>query len=81
MAGTAALERRLVRNVALAAGVAGALIGLAGCVFATFIGHPPSAPVLAAVTAGLGLVLAGGSRLLVARVAAVRRALGLAGHG
>ena len=71
------LERRMLLNAALAAGVTGALIALAGCVFATFVGLPPSPQVLAAVVAGAALGLACAAGVAVARSPRARRALGL----
>ena len=64
-------------NAALAAGVTGALVALAGCVFATFVGLPPSPQVLAGVVAGAALALAVAAGVAVRRVPRTRRALGL----
>ncbi len=64
-------------NAALAAGVTGALIALAGCVFATFVGLAPSPQVLAGVVAGAALALAVAAGVAVRRVPRTRRALGL----
>ena len=77
MSGGRSLERRLALNAALAAGITGALLALAGSVFSTFIGHPPSPRTLAAVVAGIALASACAGRLTVVRVPAARRALGL----
>jgi hypothetical protein len=71
------LERRLLLNAAFAAGVTGALLGLAGCVFATFVGHPPSAAVLAVVVAGAAAILACTAAIAIGRLPGPRRALGL----
>ena len=42
MSGRSSLARRLALTAPLAAAMTGALLGLAGAVFATFVGHPPS---------------------------------------
>jgi len=77
MTGGGSLERRLLFNAALAAGATGALLALAGSVFATFVGHPPSPQTLISVVAGVALLSALAMRLAVVHIAAARRALGL----
>ena len=77
MTGRGSLERRLLRNAAFAAAVTGALVALAGCVFSTFIGHPPSPWVLAVVVAVAALASACAAGIVVVRTPRVRRALGL----
>lgn len=80
MRGRRSVERRLLVNASLAAAVTGALIALAGCVFATFLGHPPTVPVLAAVVAGCAAGLGVAACATIMRVPGVRRALGLPGR-
>jgi hypothetical protein len=60
-----------------AAAVTGALIALAGAVFATVVGHPPSPGALVGLVAGSGVLGACVAIVLVTRVGRVRRALGL----
>ena len=74
------MERRLLLNAALAAAVTGALVALACCVFATFIGYPPTPWVLAAVVLGGAIAAACAAAVLIARTPSVRRALGLSEH-
>jgi hypothetical protein len=71
------LERRMLLNAAFAAAVTGALVALAGCVFATFCGFPPSPAVLAGVVAGAALALAIAAVFAIRRLPGPRRALGL----
>ncbi len=71
------LERRMLLNAAFAAAVTGALVALAGCVFATFCGFPPPPAVLAAVVAGAALALAVATVVAIRRFPGPRRALGL----
>jgi hypothetical protein len=71
------MERRLLLNAAFAAAVTGALVALACCVFATFIGYPPTPWVLSGVVAGGAIGAACAAAVLIARTASVRRALGL----
>jgi zinc transporter ZupT len=71
------LERRMLLNAAVAAAVTGALVALAGCVFATFCGLPPSPAVLAGVVAGAALALALATVVAIRRLPGPRRALGL----
>lgn len=78
MRGGRSLERRLLLNASLAAAVTGALIALAGCVFATFVGHPPSAPVLAAVVGACAAGSGVAACAAIMRSPRLRRALGLA---
>ena len=74
----ASLERRLMANAMIAAAVTGALIALAGCVFSTFLGFPPSPAVLAGVVAGTALALACVAAVAIRREPRTRRAIGLA---
>ena len=71
------MERRLLLNASFAAAVTGALVALACCVFATFIGFPPTPLVLAAAVAGCAIAAACAAAVVIARTPAVRRALGL----
>ncbi len=73
----APLERRLLLNASLAGAVTGALVALACCVFATFIGFPPSPWVLVGVVLGSAIVLACAAATVIARTPPLRRALGL----
>jgi hypothetical protein len=68
----------MLANAALAAGVTGALLALAACVVATFLGHPPSAAVLAAAVVGGAVGLAAAAAIAISRLPGPRRALGLA---
>ena len=53
MGDPSSLARRLALAAAFAAAMTGALVGLSGAVFATFIGHPPSPLTLAVVILGM----------------------------
>ena len=77
MSGIDPLVRRLPLHAAIAAGVTGAILALMGLVFAAFLGQTPSPLTLALVVAGVALACGIGAAVAVARVAAVRRALGL----
>lgn len=77
MPGAEHLVRHLPLHAALAAGISGAILALIGLVFATFLGFAPSPLTLSLVVAGVALICALGAVFAVARVAAVRQALGL----
>ncbi len=74
----ASMERRLAFNAALAAAMTGALLALGTSAFAALAGHAPPAGLLAAIVGGAALVCALASRVALAFVPSVRRALGLA---
>jgi hypothetical protein len=71
------LTRRVAWTASAAAAMTGALIALAGAVFATVVGHPPSLGALVALVVGSGVLCACVAIMLVTRVGRVRRALGL----
>ena len=77
MSGRSSPARRLALTASLAAAMTGALLALAGAVFATFVGHPPSPLTLALVVAAVALASALAATLVVARMPGVRRAVGL----
>lgn len=77
MGGPGSLARRLACTAAFAAAMTGALFGLSGAVFATFIGHPPSPLTLAVVILAAAVAGALAALAVVARSPAVRRAVGL----
>jgi Mg/Co/Ni transporter MgtE len=77
MSGRSSLARRLALTASLAAAMAGALLALAGAVFATFVGHPPSPLTLALVVVAMALASALAATLVLARVPRMRRAVGL----
>ena len=77
MRGRSSLAHRLALTAALAAAMTGALLGLAGAVFATFVGHPPSPLTLALVVAAVALASALAAIVVLARAPGVRRAVGL----
>jgi hypothetical protein len=77
MSGRSSLARRLALGASLAAGMTGALLALAGAVFATFVGHPPSPLTLALVVAAVALASALAAPLVLVRVPRMRRAVGL----
>jgi len=77
MSGRSSLARRLALTAAIAAAMTGALLGLAGAVFATFVGHPPSPLTLALIVAAVALASALAAIVVLARAPRVRRAVGL----
>jgi ABC-type enterobactin transport system permease subunit len=77
MGDPSSLARRLALTAAFAAAMTGALVGLSGAVFATFIGHPPSPLTLALVIVTVALAGALAALVVLARSPSVRRAVGL----